>query len=67
MEITESQVVEIAKDACAERAIPWREPYSVKKGWRGWTVSMPSNVRGGNALIKVSKKGGQAKVRYYRR
>jgi hypothetical protein len=67
MELTAREVVEIAKVACAERKIDWREPYTVKRGWRNWTVLMPSNVRGGNAVIYVSKKTGQPKVRFYNR
>lgn len=67
MEISESQAVEIAKQACAERGIRRHEPYRAKRGWLRWTVMMPSNVRGGNAVIYVSKKDGQAKVRYYER
>jgi len=67
MNLTEVAVVEVARAACAERGIPWREPYRAKKGWRNWTVRMPSDVRGGNAIIYVAKRTGTAKIRYYPR
>ena len=67
MDVSESKAVEIAKRACAARGIPWREPYRAKKGWLRWTVFTPSEVRGGNAVIYISKKDGRAKVRHYER
>jgi hypothetical protein len=67
VEISESEAVRIAKQACAEKSLRWREPYRVKTGWRSWTILMPSNVLGGNAVISVSKNSGEAKVRYYAR
>lgn len=67
MEIPESEVVKIAQQACHDRSIQWREPYRVKEKWRSWRVDMPSNQRGGNAVIYVSKKSREAKVRYYPR
>ena len=66
-EISEAEAVRIAEEACVERGIAWREPYRVKRGWRSWSVRMPSNMRGGNAVIAVSRKTGQAKVRFYAR
>jgi hypothetical protein len=67
MELSESEVVAIAKEACLDQVIRWREPYSVRQRWRSWRVLMPSNIRGGNAAISVSKKSGEAKIRYYGR
>lgn len=67
MEMSETQVVRIAQDALSERALPWREPYSVKKGWRWWRVMTPSDRRGGNSVIYVHRRTGEAKVRYYDR
>jgi hypothetical protein len=59
--------VRIAQDACAERGIAWREPHRAKKGWRNWRVWMPSDRRGGNAVVIVSRASGTAKVHFYAR
>lgn len=64
---SESDAVEIAREECARRGIAWREPYSVKRGWRWWQVLTPANVRGGNSVIYVSRTTGEAKVRRYNR
>jgi len=66
-DISELEAVRIAQEACANRGIVWREPYSVSKRWRTWQVLMPSNQRGGNAVIYISRKDGSAKVRFYDR
>jgi hypothetical protein len=63
--IPESEAVRIAHQALAERGIEWDEPHRVKKGWRNWRILTPSNRRGGNSEIKVSRKTGAAKVRRY--
>jgi hypothetical protein len=67
MEMSESEVVTIAKEACIERGIRWREPYAFRRRWRSWFVLIPLNVRGGNAVIRVSKATGEARIRYYGR
>jgi hypothetical protein len=56
-----------AQRACADRGIEWRGLHGVKEMWPAWRVDMPSNRRGGNAVIYVSKKIRKAKVRYYPR
>lgn len=66
-EISEADAVRIAQEECARRGIDWREPYKITKGWRRWQVSMPSNQRGGNATIFVSRTTGVVKMRYYAR
>jgi predicted DNA binding protein len=66
-EMTDAEAVRIAQEACNRRSIQWREPRSVKQGWRWWTVMTPSNLRGGNAIISISRTTGQVKVRFYTR
>ena len=66
-EVSDVEALRVAQEECGRRGIPWREPYRVKKGWRWWTVQMPSNQRGGNAIVLVSRKTGKVKMRYYRR
>jgi hypothetical protein len=67
MEIPEAEVLRIAQQALADRGLPWREPHTLRKGWRRWMVSSPSNIRGGNATVFVHRRTGEAKVRYYDR
>ena len=57
-ELSEIDVVRIAKDACASKGIEWREPYRLKKGWRHWRVLTPSNRRGGKAVVVISRLTG---------
>ena len=66
-EMTDAEAVRIAQEACSRNNIEWREPHSVKKGWRWWTVMTPSNRRGGNAVIAISRTTGKVKVRFYTR
>jgi predicted DNA binding protein len=66
-EMTDAEAVRIAQEACSRHNIEWREPHSVKKGWRWWTVMTPSNRRGGNAVIFISRTTGKVKVRFYTR
>jgi hypothetical protein len=65
--VTESDAVRIAQEECSRLGIEWRDPYPVKKGWRRWRVYMPSDVKGGNATILVSRTTGVVRVRYYDR
>jgi hypothetical protein len=66
-EISATDAVQIAQDECGKQGIPWREPHSVKEKSDSWEVRTPSNVRGGNATILVSKATGVPKIRYYER
>ncbi len=66
-EVSEEAAVRIAQEECLRRGIPWREPFTCKKGWRTWEVRMPSNQRGGNATILVSRTTGEVKIRHYAR
>jgi hypothetical protein len=61
VEISEPEAVRIAQEECARRGIPWREPYSVRKRWPTWQVDAPSDRRGGNAVIYVSRKHGSSR------
>ena len=65
--VTEADAVRIAQEACAERGIAWREPYRINRGWRNWRVWMPSDQRGGNATVIISRISGEAKVHFYAR
>jgi hypothetical protein len=67
VEMSETEVVRIAQQACAERDLPWLEPYRVKRGWRWWKVMTPSKRKGGNSIIYVHRRTGTAKVRHYDR
>lgn len=39
--VAESDAVRIARGACVDKGIQWREPIRVKKGWRHWTIFSP--------------------------
>jgi hypothetical protein len=65
--VTADEAVRVARAECERLGVPWREPHAVRKGWRSWFVSSPSNRKGGVAKISVSRKTGAAKVRYYDR
>jgi len=67
MDMTETDVVRIAQEALAQRSLQWLEPYTVRKGWRWWTVMTPSNRKGGNSIVSVHRRTGEAKVRHYDR
>jgi len=64
---SESDALRIAQEVCAQHEIPWLEPHTVTRGWRWWRVRTPSDQRGGNAIILVSRKTGIARVRRYSR
>jgi predicted DNA binding protein len=65
--MTDAEALRIAQEACRRHNIEWREPHSVKKGWRWWTVTTPSDRRGGNAVITISRRTGRVKVGFYTR
>lgn len=65
--MTESDAVRIAQRACAERRIRWEEPYRATRGLRSWRILMPSDRRGGNTMILVSRTSGIARVHRYGR
>jgi hypothetical protein len=64
-EISEIDAVRLAQQECQRLGIVWREPYSVKRGWRRWQIRTPSNIRGGNTTIFISRENGDTKVRHY--
>jgi hypothetical protein len=64
-DITESEAIGIANKALGERGLTWKEPHRIKKGLRNWRIDTPSNQRGGNSTIIVSRRTGAAKVRHY--
>jgi hypothetical protein len=66
-ELSEADVVRIARDECTRCGLPWREPYSVRKGWRYWRVLTPSNIRGGNTLVVISRTTREVRIRHYPR
>ena len=66
-DISEDEALRIAKDACATAEVPWREPYSIRRGLRAWQVRTPSNRRGGNTTILVSRSTGEVTIRRYSR
>jgi hypothetical protein len=66
-EVSRADAERIARDECARCGIVWREPFSIKRGWRNWQIRTPSNRRGGNALILVSRQDGSARARFFAR
>jgi hypothetical protein len=65
--ISESEAVQIAQRACADRNIEWEEPYRAYKGLRSWRILTPSDRRGGNTMILVSRKSGTVRLHRYGR
>ena len=66
-EMSETTAIRIAQEECLRKGIEWREPYAVRKRWRSWEVRMPSDRRGGNATIRISRTSGQVKIRFFPR
>jgi hypothetical protein len=66
-QMSEADVLQIAREALVHAGLTWREPYRLKRGWRHWRVLTPSDVKGGNAVVYVNKASGEAKVRHYAR
>jgi hypothetical protein len=63
---TEADALRLAEDECARRHLAWDHP-RVKRGWLRWRVYTPSDRRGGNTVVYVSRKNGSVRVRHYRR
>lgn len=51
-----------ARDAVAERGLPWWEPIRVRRHWGDWRVMTWSDHRGGNVFIDVD--GGTGAVKW---
>jgi hypothetical protein len=65
--LSEQHVLALAKAECEQRGIPWQEPVSVARHWRRWLVRVPADIRGGNAVVEVSRRTGAVRLRYYDR
>jgi hypothetical protein len=63
--ISESEAVRIAQQACADQHIRWEEPHRTTKGLRSWRILTPSDRRGGNTMIIVSRKSGMVRLHRY--
>lgn len=61
---SESDLARLAREACDSRGIVWREPHSIRKGWRWWRVLTPADRRGGNVIVMIARRGGRVKVRF---
>lgn len=56
--ITKAHALEIAREECAKRGWPWREPVSVKWGFFTYTV-WGGGQKGGNLSMRIRKKDGK--------
>ncbi len=57
--ISREEAVAIAREECAQRGWPWREPIRVEEGWRSYVVRTNTEMRGGNCMILVSTRTGE--------
>ncbi len=64
--ISRERAVELAREECARREVPWREPVDVLNRLLSYTViSGVQHAKGGDAWISVSKRDGRI-LRFWR-
>ena len=60
-EVSRDQARDLARRACEERGLPWREPVRVYRHFGDWAIWTDAKNRGGNVHVFIDGGNGAVK------